>query len=231
MEVKAWMDQGVDLATETGDPLKVTLFHRLAKLIGKDSSLTDKQRVAPLFFLSDLTNGKALAPEFSEAWGSLGTSYAATLSRPTFREDILRAFMKNRGPQEEIGSEKALHTWKEMKRTAFMLDRPDLLDELLAIAPKNLPALNDLFYGGVRVMEWLKRNYGEEIKANSPTHQSLGIGGLSIPDYIEQHDYGFSLTPAMAAWRQAIDREGKLDQALPQAACESLKKTRPGPRI
>ena len=230
-EAKAWQDQGVDLATTTGDPLKVNLFGRLAKLARKNSPLTPQQRVAPFFHLAKLTEGRALAPKFSQEWASLaGVSFVAITSDPSLYESLFKLFMYKREAQTGPASDSENFTWLVMQKIAVSLDRPDLFDQLLELAPKNQPVLVDVFYGGPRMLGWLVQHHGEALIHNTPTDPDLGIHGQRLQDYIGQRGVGFGIQTHLNAWLAVRGQSDALDKALPEGT-PAEPDIRRGPRF
>lgn len=221
-EAKAWRDQGVDLSTAVGHPLKTTLFHRLAKLAYKAQNLTPHQAVAPFHHLARLTDGRALDPSFTDAWGALSTSYSSITADPVFHEELFKAFMYAREPQHGVDGYPGWSPWMQMSRTAIILDRPDLLDQLLVLAPKSLPVLKDIYFGGPRMLGWLEQHYSQELESNEPLTADTGVGGIGLRDYINRNGESFEMARALQTWWKAKS----LDMALPSAQPSPSRKIR-----
>lgn len=222
-EARYWQDQGVDLATEIGRPLKVTFLGRLAKNARINGTSHDAERAAPFMHLAKLTGGRALAPQFRESWTPISTSYSVRVSDPAFYEHILAAFLYKRKPDPGTVADESKFTWDIMVTKAITLDRRDLLETLLEIAPKGVHPLPDILYGGPRIFQWLLDNHGQDLIDNAPVENLPYAGNMGLHKYLSSRGFdSFPMKKLMEAWVA----EARMDQKIPQAVDSGAFKPR-----
>lgn len=210
-EARYWQNQGVDLATEIGHPLKVTFLGRLAKNARINGAEHGAERAAPFMHLAKLTDGKALAPDLVESWAPISTSYSNRVSDPEFYEQILTAFLYKRESEAEKVSNKWEFTWNIMVTMAITLDRRDFLDTLLELAPKGVRPFPDIMYGGPEIFQWLIDNHGQALIDDAPV-KDIPVKDEGLHTYLTSTGYdSFPMRKLLDIWIG----EARMDQQLP----------------
>lgn len=208
---KRLQEEGVDLSLTQGKDRKVTLFHRLTKNLLKAKSLLGlptQELLAPFRHLSSLTDGRALHPDHSTAWGELNQSFSVMSDRRErdYHLGVLELFIEHaKGPFSNSGN------FPGMMHRATSLDLPEKMAWLCEHSPQRMDMWRNIEAGGPRVFAHLIATE-PNLRAKRPEWEYAA----SLHDRLAEDHPFMPIEKLYAQWLAADDRNAFFNAQLPQ---------------